>query len=127
MKLKNNNMEKDFLEKRYEAGFNLRTNISKDVSDIRPFVGLMKEFADYAIEYGKEVLPYVDRMQQCLYDKELIPFTVQNLKDRNKLVGLPHDNAYNFLLYVLLALRRVDEDWQWVEEEHRYEKGMERR
>ena len=120
MELKNNSMREDFLSRRYEAAFKLRAILSDNFTDIRPFIGLMKEYAGYAIEYGEAVLPYINKLQQLFYNKHLLPFVVESTKDRYKIDRLPFGDVRNILLYIWLAYLRVEEDWQWDEELQQY-------
>ena len=113
-------MREDFLNKRYEVAFNLRATLSKNLTDIRPFIGLMKEYAGYAIEYGEAVLPYITILQELFYNKHLLPFVVDNIGDRYKIDQLHTGYVKDFLFYAWLAYKHVEEDWQWDEEQHEY-------
>lgn len=113
-------MTEDFLNKRYEVAFNLRATLSNTLTDISPFIGLMKEYAGYAIEYGEAVLPYVNKLQQLFYSKHLIPFIVSSTKDRYKIKELPHGKEHDFLFYVWLAYLYIEEDWYWDERLQQY-------
>lgn len=113
-------MREDFLSKRYEAAFKLRATLGDSLTDIRPFISLMKEYAGYAIEYGDSVLPYINKLQQLFYSKNLLPFIVDSTKDRHKIDELPFGDVRNFLFYVWLAYLHVEEDWYWDEELQQY-------
>lgn len=116
MGLKNSNMRKDYLDKRYEAAFKLRTTLSSNIVDVKPFIGLLKEYAEYAIEYGDAVLPYINKLQQLFYSKHLLPFMVKSTKDRYKINKLPCGDRRNFLFYVWLAYKHI-EDGSFCDEE----------
>ena len=120
MELKKSNMREGFLDKRYKDAFNLRATLSNNFTDIRPFIGLMKEFAEYAIEYGGVVLTYVNELQQFFYSRHMLPFIVNSTKDRYKIEELPHGKERDFLFYAWLAYLRVEEGWYWDERWHQY-------
>lgn len=120
MELKNNNMREDFLSKRYDAAFKLRVTLSANFADISPFIGLIKEFAGYAIEYGEAVLPYINKLQQLFYSRHMLPFIVNSTKDIYKIKELPHGKEHDFLFYVWLAYLHVEEDWYWDERLQQY-------
>ena len=120
MEHRNKDMREDFLDKRYEAAFKIRTSLTKNFTDMRPFIGLMKEFAGYAIEYGEEVISYVMNTQKMFYDKRMLPFEVKSSADRYKIDKLPLGDTRDFLLYVWLAYKHVEEDWYWDERLHQY-------
>ena len=113
-------MREGFLDKRYKDAFNLRATLSNNFTDIRPFIGLMKEFAEYAIEYGGVVLTYVNELQQFFYSRHMLPFIVNSTKDRYKIEELPHGKERDFLFYAWLAYLRVEEGWYWDERWHQY-------
>lgn len=117
MQQKNDNMEDNFLSRRYA---NLLASQGNDLSDIRPFVSLMKEFAGYAITFGREVIPYVEDMQQLLYGRGLLPCMIKNAAEYKIVEELSHGLAHDFMLYVYLAYKHVEEDWKWNEEKHIY-------
>lgn len=120
MEYKNSDMREDFLKKRYEAAFKLRATLSNNLTDIMPFIGLMKEYAGYAIEYGEAVLPYINKLQQLFYNKQLLPFVIDNTGDRYKIGQLHSGCVKDFLFYVWLTYKHIEEDWQWDEERHEY-------
>lgn len=120
MELKNSNMRKDFLGKRYKTAFKLRTILSSNLTDIKPFIGLMKEYSGYAIEYGDAVLPYINKLQQLFYSKHLLPFMVESTKDRYKINKLPCGDRRNFLFYVWLAYKHIEDGCYCDEELQKY-------
>lgn len=113
-------MREDFLSKRYEVAFNLRATLGDSLTDIRPFIGLVKEYAGYAIEYGEAVLPYINILQQLFYSRHMLPFIVNSTKDRYKIDDLPHGKERDFLFYVWIAYLRVEEAWYWDERLQQY-------
>jgi len=80
----------------------------------------MHEFANSIIEGDKTALPCIIKVQRDLFEKGILPFEVNSVNDLSKVNKLPLGDVHNFLRYVYLAYRYVEEEWYWDDKLQQY-------
>lgn len=108
------------VEQRFKAVYSQRMEMCSKLGNIKPLIALVHEFAGMAIEEGSVAVVYIEKIQKELYDKGILPFEVKSIADDYKIGKLPFGDIRDFLHYVWLAYKHVEEDWQWDEEQHEY-------
>ena len=103
-------MTEEVFEKRYAT----RIMWSNNFTNLRLFSSLVLECAHIILEKDKEHIKYINRIQEDLINKGIIPFKVDNINDRIKIDELPNNDVKEFLRYVLLAYEYVEDDrWRY--------------
>lgn len=119
-------MEKNgFLKTRYEVVFRQMENEKEDYSNIKPFVVIAKELANYAFWFGEDAVCCINRLQSFLYSKKMLPFVVKSIKDGNRIGELPDSDEHTFLSYAWLVYKHYEGNWYWNGENHLYRIGKE--
>lgn len=103
------------VERRFNAAYTQRIEMSEKLGNIKPLTALVLELAERIIEGEKSALIYINKVQRDLYEKGVLPFEVQSIDDRIKVDELPSGDVHDFLRYVCLAYRYIEEDWYWDE------------
>lgn len=104
------------VERRFKAVYSKRLEMCSKLGNIKPLIALVHEFAVMAIEEGSVAVVYIEKIQKELYDKGILPFEVKSTADAYKIGRLPFGDTRDFLHYVWLAYKYIEEDWQWNEE-----------
>ena len=99
-------MTEEVFEKRYA----MHIERSNNFTNLRTFSSLVLEIAHIILEDDKNAIKYVNRIQGDLFDRGVIPFKVQSVKDRIRIDEMPDNEIKDFLKYVLLAYRYKDDD-----------------
>ena len=92
-------------------------NRADDYKNIKPLSSLVLEYANIIHEEDADAIKYVNRIQQDLFDKGIIPFMVTSVNDRIKVDEMPYNEIKEFLNKVLLAYRYKDGD-RWRNKIH---------
>ena len=99
-------MTEEVFEKRYVQ----RLAWTDNYKNIRPLRSLVLECAHIIHEEDVNAIKYVNRIQQDLFDKGIIPFMVTSVNDRNRVDEMPNNEIKTFLNKVLLAYEYKDDD-----------------
>ncbi len=99
-------MKDNLFIKRYAQSINRED----DYKNIKPLSSLVLEYANNIHEEDADAIKYVNRIQQDLFDKGIIPFMVTSVNDRIKVDEMPYNEIKEFLNKVLLAYRYKDDD-----------------
>lgn len=102
-------------EERFNAVYAQRVEMSENLGNIKPIIALVHELAWEIVDGNKDALIYINKVQKDLYEKSILPFEVQSIDDEVKVGKLPFGDTQDFLMYVCLAYRHIEEDWYWDE------------
>ena len=108
------------VKKRFDAIYAQRVEMSEKLNSIKPLTSLVHELAGRIIEGEKLAIVYINKVQKDLYEKGILPFKVQSNDDIIKVDRLPTGDIHDFLWYVCLAYRHIEEDWYWDDELQQY-------
>lgn len=106
MTKKKNEMTEDVFEKRYAQ----RLVWAENNNNIRTLSSLVLECAHIIHEEDADAIKYVNRIQQDLLDKGIIPFMIKSVNDRIRVDELPDNEIKEFLKKVLLAYEYKNDD-----------------
>ena len=97
-----------------EAGFEKRYAQrlvwTDNYKNIGPLSGFVLECACIIHEQDADAIKYVNRIQQDLYDKGILPFMIKSVNDRIRVYDMSDSDIKDFLKCVLLAYKYNDDD-----------------
>ena len=106
-------MTEEVFEKRYAQTISM----TDDYTIIKPFSSLVLECAHIIHEEDANAIMYVNRIQQDLFEKGIIPFMINSVNDRIRVDKMQNSEIKTFLKYVLIAYECKDDD-RWRDNRH---------
>lgn len=96
---------------KYEKEYAEIVESSKYYTDLVPFMKFARDIADLVLNEGEENLLYIQKVQDDLYSKGIIPFKVSNVRDISKIESLPYSKVSLLLHYIWLSFRNCDREY----------------
>lgn len=106
-------MTEEVFEKRYAQ----RLVWADNYKNIRALSSLVLEISLIIQEEDADAIKYVNRIQQDLLEKGIIPFMINSVNDRIRVDKMQNSEIKTFLKYVLIAYECKDDD-RWRDNRH---------
>lgn len=99
----------EYLKRRFEVGYPQIIQLSDNYTNLGPIILMIHEFMSAIKEEGIEAYHYVEKIEDDLFNRGLLPFKVESLLDDRKINALPPSDIKEALRYILLAFRYKEE------------------
>ena len=99
----------EYLKRRFEVGYSQSIKLSDNYTNLGPIILIIHEFMNAIKEEGEEAYCYVEKIEEDLFNKGILPFKVESILDDTKINTLPASAVKEALHYILLAFRYKEE------------------